>query len=432
MLPSDLSAGDDIILTTTTALNTLPPEWALTTVGEHFDLQQGKALSPAARKGRSYRPFLRTSNVLWGRLDLATVDQMDFTDDEASRLALRSGDLLVCEGGEVGRTAVWDQEIHNCLFQNHLHRLRAKTPHVYPEFVMYWMQAALLHLALYGGIANKTTIPNLSGGRLKRLPIPLPELKEQQAIAHVLSRIRAAIQVHDMTIVKLKELKAATVAKLFREGLNGEPLKQTEIGEIPKNWDVVKLGSPDFATTASGGTPPRSRAEFFGGAIPWVKSGELKDDMIVRTEETLSELGLAASSAKILSKGTLLLAMYGATAGMTGILGMSATTNQAVCALLPTRESFSSYFLQHYLVLRRDKILSERHGGAQPNISQAIVRQLLVPKAPLTEQVQIGNILSSLSDRLGVCAAKANLIRSLFASMLQSVMTGQVRVLATK
>ena len=80
-----------------TEVGNLPASWTVVPLGEAFDVQQGKALSPSARSGHSPRPFLRTANVLWGRLDLRTVDRMDFTDEEVSRLSLKPGDLLVCE-----------------------------------------------------------------------------------------------------------------------------------------------------------------------------------------------------------------------------------------------------------------------------------------------------------------------------------------------
>ncbi len=88
------------------------------------------------------RPFLRTSNVLWGRIDLSTVDYMHFEEDEEQRLALKAGDLLVCEGGEIGRTAIWNGQIEPCYYQNHLHRLRSRRSDIEPVFYMYWMEVA--------------------------------------------------------------------------------------------------------------------------------------------------------------------------------------------------------------------------------------------------------------------------------------------------
>ena len=90
-----------------TEIGELPEDWEIAKLGDLFEIQQGKALSPKHREGKSPHRFLRTSNVLWGRIDLSTLDEMDFTDKELVRLSLIPGDLLVCEGGEIGRTALW-------------------------------------------------------------------------------------------------------------------------------------------------------------------------------------------------------------------------------------------------------------------------------------------------------------------------------------
>src|SRR5664280_1467942 len=104
----------------------LPSGWSIAPIGELFDIQQGKALSAAARTSPERFPFLRTSNVFWGRIDLRTIDAMGMSSAERSRLRLRAGDLLVCEGGDIGRAAIWSGEIEECYYQNHIHRLRPR------------------------------------------------------------------------------------------------------------------------------------------------------------------------------------------------------------------------------------------------------------------------------------------------------------------
>ncbi len=108
-----------------TELGPMPENWETTRLGDIFEIKQGKALSPEHRRGISPRLFLRTANVFWGHLDLANVDSMDFTDNEVSQLRLMPNDLLVCEGGDIGRTAIWRGQLDVCCYQNHLHRLRA-------------------------------------------------------------------------------------------------------------------------------------------------------------------------------------------------------------------------------------------------------------------------------------------------------------------
>ncbi len=148
-----------------------------------------------------------------------------------------------------------------------------------------------------------------------------------------------------------------------------------------------------IAQTTSGGTPDRKRADFYGGKISWVKSGELNDSYVFETEETLTPEGLKHSSAKLFPAGTLLMAMYGATVGKTAILKTAAATNQAVCAIFPNSERADAEFLRYFLISEREEFLKHRYGGAQPNISQNVIRNFPVRLPSLFEQRKIASVL---------------------------------------
>ncbi|HKT46215.1 MAG TPA: restriction endonuclease subunit S [Candidatus Acidoferrales bacterium] len=160
----------------------------------------------------------------------------------------------------------------------------------------------------------------------------------------------------------------------------------THLPELPEGWTVATLDA--IAKTASGGTPRRDRSSNYGGGIPWVKSGELGDSVVTVTEETISIEGLESSSAKVFPKGTLCIALYGATVGKLGVLGIDAATNQAVCGVFPI-EGIDKSYLKLYLEAIRGKLIRLGQGGAQPNISQEILRNLVVPIPSVAEQVRI-------------------------------------------
>ena len=193
----------------------LPAHWRVVRLGEVFDILQGKSLSAKQNKGVRPRPFLRTSNVYWGYLDLSKLDVMDFTEEEEQKFALQHGDLLVCEGGDVGRTAMWEGQMQGVYYQNHLHRLRARDNNVNPAFVMYWLQTAFTLLNLYSGSSNKTTIPNLSRGRLAVFPIPFPPLSEQREIARMLQAVDAKIAAEQARRAALEELFKSLLHELM-------------------------------------------------------------------------------------------------------------------------------------------------------------------------------------------------------------------------
>ena len=425
--PAALGIPGGIHHTPDNLLGSLPETWDVRCIGDLFEVQQGKAISPSARMGVAPRPFLRTANVLWGRLDLSTLDRMDFDADEVARLALKPGDLLVCEGGEIGRAALWNGNVENCLYQNHLHRLRAMSADVVPAFVMYWLQAAFLHLALYGGVGNRTTIPNLSGARLKQLAIPPPPVSEQAGITTVLSMLQQAAIVEERIVAALKELKAAAMAKLFREGLRGEPLKDTEIGEIPRRWGVRHLA--DVARVSTGTTPATDRADYYNGTIPFVKTAEINDNILAATKSAVSEEAVRQYGLKIYPPGSVLLAMYGQgkTRARSSYLAIAATTSQNTAVIQPGT-ALDGQFLWHYLLSQYDVLRSLGNLGHLSHLNLGYVKRLRLPVPPVQEQIEVRDALTILHARYELHCRHLTLAASVFTSMLQLLMTGRVRV----
>ncbi len=156
-------------------------------------------------------------------------------------------------------------------------------------------------------------------------------------------------------------------------------------------WESVELGT--VARTSSGGTPSRSVKDYWNGKIPWIKSGQLRDGLITECDEFITEAGLKSSSAKLVSRGTLLLALYGATAGKLAFTGIDAATNQAVCSINPDETLLCKRYLFYFLLSIRPKIIKDSSGGAQPNISQGYVQKIKVPLPLLHIQQQIADTL---------------------------------------
>ena len=154
----------------------------------------------------------------------------------------------------------------------------------------------------------------------------------------------------------------------------------------------------DIAETTSGGTPSRNITSYYGGNIPWIKSGELNDGFIEKSEEYITEEGLNNSSAKVYPKGTLVLALYGATVGKVGILNIEAASNQAVCAIFPNKDVNRDYLFWFFRQKRYDYIKSS-FGGAQPNISQKVVKETLAPIPDYKVQENIVKFLNHYESK---------------------------------
>ncbi len=189
----------------------------------------------------------------------------------------------------------------------------------------------------------------------------------------------------------------------------------------------------DVADWASGGTPSRTRSEHFGGSVPWFKTGELGPRLLVRSEEQLTGLGLSASSAKLFPKGAVALAMYGATIGKTSILGVQSATNQACAVGIPTL--VSSEFLYYFLLSQADAFAKAGKGGAQPNISQGIVRSWPIAVPPVAEQRRVvealDEVLSEMdqgvSELLAAWRKLALYRQSLLKSAVEGTLTAEWR-----
>ena len=170
----------------------------------------------------------------------------------------------------------------------------------------------------------------------------------------------------------------------------------SEETNLPKGWKISKLGEVCFTT--SGGTPNRSQSKYYEGDIPWVKSGELDKGLILDTEEKITQEAVQKSSAKIFPKGTLLIALYGATIGKLAFLGIDAATNQAVCGIYKN-EKVDSKYLYYYLFFKKPSLVKQGIGGAQPNINQGILKNLDLPLPSLQEQqLIVSKIEELLSD----------------------------------
>ncbi len=159
------------------------------------------------------------------------------------------------------------------------------------------------------------------------------------------------------------------------------------------DWVSDELGN--IFQTASGGTPSRRNEHFYCGSILWVKSGELDKGVIFNTEEKITEEAVKNSSAKIFPQGTLLIALYGATIGKLAFLGTEAATNQAICGIF-MNNSIDSKFLYYFLVFRKPKLISQGAGGAQPNISQLILKKLEFSFPSKSEQKTIVRKIETL------------------------------------
>ena len=404
--------------------------WTWRPLGELFEIGAGKAMSAAARDGKNKTPFLRTSNVLWDEIDLSTVDEMAIPDHELPAKLLRPGDLLVCEGGEIGRAAVWTGEIEPMSFQNHLHRLRPIVPDVEPRFYVYFLQSAFTQLGLFEGAGNRTTIPNISRGRLATLDVPHPALDEQRAIAAALAQVREGVTVHDRSATLARELKRAAMRALFTRGLRGEAQKETEIGPMPESWEALTIS--DLCNIHSGGTPRKSITVYWEGDIPWVSGKDLKKPALDEAIDHLSPEGATAGS-RIVPADSVLVLVRGM--GLSkdlpaSVINRPMAFNQDIKALVP-RGKFSGRFIRSGIYVGKgrllDKVVSSAHGTMTLNLKDVETFQIPCPSDPV-ESEGIVVILDTIDRKADLHNRKHGVLDDLFKALLHRLMSGAIRV----
>jgi type I restriction enzyme S subunit len=194
--------------------------------------------------------------------------------------------------------------------------------------------------------------------------------------------------------------------------------------DLPEGWTLTTL--ENVATWGSGGTPSRSQPSYYEGDIPWVKTGDLGPRVLYNASEFISELAVQNSSAKFFPKGSVAIAMYGATIGKTSILGIDATTNQACGVGNPIEGITFSDFLYYFLNNEKDNFIAKGKGGAQPNISQALIKEHPIPLPPLAEQKVIADKLDTLLAQVDNTKARLERIPEILKSFRQSVLAAAV------
>lgn len=190
-------------------------KWPMVRFAEIGESRLGKMLDAKQQTGKHKRLYLRNANVQWNRLELGDVLEMDFSESEREEFRLRSGDLLICEGGEVGRAAIWRDELPECYFQKALHRVRLSPSKAIPEFALHLLQAIATTTG-FRDYVGSATIPHLTGVKLASIRIPLPPFPLQKEFASRVSEIRAMQTEQAASHRRLDDLFDSLLHRAFR------------------------------------------------------------------------------------------------------------------------------------------------------------------------------------------------------------------------
>ncbi|MDD7345886.1 restriction endonuclease subunit S [Helicobacter sp.] len=416
----------------------LPQGWEVKKLNEIFNIERGGSPRPIKvflTNDENGIPWIKIGDIKNQKYLYETEEKIIEEGLKKSKLVL-SGDLLLSNSMSFGKPVI--VKVSRGAIHDGWLLLREKLT-LDKEYFYYLFSSNFMYSFL-SSQASGTTVKNLNIDKLKNIEIPLPPLNEQGRIVGILDlafeKIDTSVELLKANLANLDELAKSVLDRAFNPlGDSADSTESTQNPSthdaqspypLPQHWEWKTLG--EIANTSSGSTPLRNRKEYWeNGTIHWLKSGELNDSYINLVEEKITEEALKHSPVKLLDKGTLLIAMYGATAGKLGILNVQTTTNQAICAFLHkdlNNLKFFEKFLFYFLLSIRSKIISDSFGGAQPNISQAYIKSLQIPlPKDIKEQEQIAMHLDSVFDKIQKLKELYNTQLQDYEELKQSLLT---------
>lgn len=417
----------------------IPENWMWVTLGSILN-----KLTDGTHKTPKYTStgvkFVSVKDMSNGFLSLENTKYI--SEEEHKELYARcnpeKGDLILSKVGTTGVPAIVDTTEPFSLFVS-VALLKFDCKCIDIKFLYYMLMSPLVQAQATEntrGVGNKNWVLDAIASTM----VVLPPLVEQKRIVAKIEELLPLVDRYAAAYEKLEQFNAKfpedmkksilqyaiqgkLVEQRLEEGTGAELYKQMQAEkqrlikekkikkektlveitddeipfDIPETWIWIRVG--DVGSWGSGATPPRTNPAYYGGSIPWLKTGDLNDGFIKEVPEFITELALEKTSVRLNPVGSVLMAMYGATIGKLGILEIPVTTNQACCACIPYAGMYNKY-LFYYLMSMRQTYIGMAEGGAQPNISKEKIVNSILPLPPLEEQHRI---VAKLEEILPLC-----------------------------
>ncbi len=401
------------------------PHWKSRELGP-MTIKVGSGITPAGGD-KNYkvkgRPFVRSQNVGWGELIL---DDVAFIDENMHRsfdsTEIKTSDVLLnITGASIGRSAVADSRIAAGNVNQHVCIIRVKPSELDPFLLNQYFISEYGQRQI-GSFQAGGNRQGLNFAQIRSFLIPLSQsLLEQQKIADCLSSVDELIAAQARKVDALKTHKKGLMQQLFpREGETQPRLRLPKF-QNTEGWHSESIGS--IFETSSGGTPDRSKSEYWGGNTPWITTSLVGFSVITKADEYISDAGLKSSSAKLFPEKTILVAMYGQgkTRGQVAMLGIKAATNQACAAILPRKE-IDPRFVFLNLGNRYEEMRRLSNSGGQENLSQGLIRALQFPyPIDINEQTAIATCLTALDDLISAQIQRLEALKTHKKGLMQQL-----------
>ena len=355
-----------------------------------------------------------------------------------SKYILIEGDIVFGRVGSIDRNVYVDKNHEGWIFSGRCIRVRADKNKVNPRYLSYYFKQNSFKKMMMN-LAVGATMPSLNTKIMNSIELDLLPRENQDKIANILSAIDDKIQINNQINQELEAMAKTLYDYWFVQfdfpDQNGNPYKSSggkmiynpELKrEIPEGWGVEKI--EDIAQTGSGGTPKSTNSSYYtDGEVPWINSGELSQTVITSTSNFITEEGLKNSNAKLFPSGTILVAMYGATAGKVSFLAFEASTNQAICAIMLS-DVRMRYYLKNVIEDLYQYLVNLSTGSARDNLSQDMIKNIkvVIPSNEILDRYYYfsNNIIKELTKK----QQENEQLIQLRDWLLPMLMNGQVKV----
>ncbi|MCX3036022.1 restriction endonuclease subunit S [Acinetobacter baumannii] len=425
-------------------LGEIPSHWVRTNVKYYYDVQLGKMLQPEAKSIDDINiKYLKAQHVQWEKIDSENMPEMWCSSKELSKYMVSNGDLLICEGGEVGRCGILTNLEEPAIIQNALHRVR-NTARADVRYLNYFIQ----HTAesdWFSILCNKATIAHFTSEKLLALPTLIPPLGEQKIIAGFLDKrlaqVDALIAKQETLLEKLAEQRVALISHAVTKGLNPDAdfimSKNAWLGEIPKDW-ILKPTKYFLSYVGSGKTPKGGAEVYIDEGVIMIRSQNVHDEGL-RLEDVV-HITDEADQGQINTRvyeDDVLLNITGASLGRVSLVpkGISlANVNQHVCILRPIKSLILPQFLHlimqsHYA---KSLIKSEENGTSREGLTFEQIKAMVFALPPIDEQQticeKIQSDLEDLNKSKNYCENLIKKLKEYRSTLITQVVTGKIDV----
>jgi type I restriction enzyme, S subunit len=409
----------------------MPSEWQETTLGEVATVRSGFAFKSSdwVEKGV---PVVKISNVKDGRVVLDGCSYVTpEVATEADEYRLCAGDILVAMTGYIGDVALVRDDSHIMLNQR-VGRFEVKRADLLdPLFLFYFLRLPGIRSEMEGR-GYGSAQPNISPDLIHAIEMPLPPLREQRSIARVLGALDDKIELNRKMNETLEQMARAIFKAWFVdfEPFRGKGMVDSPLGKVPKGWKAVSV-SNICKRIFSGGTPSTARADYWGGCLPWLSSGETRHSFIIDTEKTITPLGVENSSTRLARAGSTVIAGAGQghTRGQTSMLTFDSYINQSVVALEADRGRVSDAYLFFGLERRYEEFrqVSDGH-SSRGSLTTKLLGGLTIALPPQEVVGEFDRKVAPAIRQITVALQQSRTLAAIRDALLPKLMSGEVEV----